>query len=74
VFALLVFGGNAFGFFAPILTGFIIAETHQYTLSFLLAAILLLTGIVVSWTFSRRPLQLLPQGIKATAYVGQTGA
>ena len=60
VFALLVFGGNTFGFFAPMVTGFIIAETHQYTLSFVLAGSLLLTGIVVSWTLSRRPLQPPP--------------
>ena len=57
VFGLLVLGGNSFGFLAPILTGFIIARTHEYTLSFALAAALLLCGIVVSWTTVRRPLQ-----------------
>lgn len=57
VFGLLVLGGNSFGFLAPILTGFIIARTHEYTMSFALAAALLLCGIVVSWTMVRRPLQ-----------------
>jgi len=57
VFGLLVLGGNSFGFLAPILTGFIIARTQEYTLSFALAAALLLCGIIVSWTMVRRPLQ-----------------
>jgi len=59
VFGLLVLGGNSFGFLAPILTGFIIARTQEYTLSFALAAALLLCGILVSWTLVRRPLQPL---------------
>ena len=57
VFGLLVLGGNSFGFLAPILTGFIIARTQEYTLSFALAAALLLCGIVVTWTLVREPLQ-----------------
>ena len=57
VFGLLVLGGNSFGFVAPILTGFIIARTHQYTLSFALAALLLVAGMAVSWLVVRRPLQ-----------------
>jgi MFS family permease len=57
VFGLLVLGGNTFGFIAPILTGFIIAQTQQYTLSFALAAALLVIGMAVSWLMVRRPLQ-----------------
>jgi MFS family permease len=57
VFGLLVLGGNSFGFMAPILTGFIIAYTQQYTLSFVLAAALLLIGMATSWLLVRRPLQ-----------------
>ncbi len=57
VFGLLVLGGNSFGFMAPILTGFIIAYTQQYTLSFALAAALLLIGMATSWLLVRRPLQ-----------------
>ena len=57
MFGLLVLGGNSFGFLAPLLTGFIIARTGAYTLSFALAAALLLCGIAASWTLVRRPLQ-----------------
>ena len=57
VFALLVLGGNGFGFVAPMLTGFIIAKTHEYTLSFALAAALLVAGMAISWLMVRRPLQ-----------------
>ncbi len=60
VFGLLVLGGNSFGFIAPILTGFIIARTHEYTLSFVLAAALLLVGMLVSWLVVRAPLQPAP--------------
>jgi ACS family glucarate transporter-like MFS transporter len=57
VYGLMVLGGNSFGLLAPVLTGFIISVTGQYTQSFVLAAILLLAGIVISWTMVRRPLQ-----------------
>jgi len=56
-FGLLVLGGNTFGFIAPIATGFIISRTHQYTLSFVAAAILLIVGAVVSLAVVNRPLQ-----------------
>lgn len=56
-YGVLVLGGNVFGLAAPLLTGFIISATGQYTLSFLLAALLLFAGIVVTWTMVRRPLQ-----------------
>jgi MFS family permease len=55
--ALLVLGGNGFGFLAPILTGLIIARTHSYTPSFILAGGLLLLGSVICWFMVRRPLQ-----------------
>jgi ACS family glucarate transporter-like MFS transporter len=57
VFGLLTFGGNTAAFIAPMLTGFIIAATGEYTLSFVLAAGLLLAGMAISWLFARRPLQ-----------------
>jgi ACS family glucarate transporter-like MFS transporter len=57
VFGLQVLGGNSFGFIAPMLTGFIIAETQEYTLSFVLAGVLTIIGVVVSLVFVRRPLQ-----------------
>ena len=55
--SLLVLGGNGFGFLAPILTGLIIAETHSYALSFVLAAGLLVVGSGICWFMVRRPLQ-----------------
>jgi nitrate/nitrite transporter NarK len=73
VFALLVLGGNGFGFVAPMLTGFIIAKTHEYTLSFALAAALLVAGMAISWLMVRRPLQpasptaAYPQSVATTA-------
>lgn len=57
VFGLVVLGGNSVGFLAPILTGFIIAYTHEYTFSFVLAATLLTIGMITSWLVVTRPLQ-----------------
>jgi MFS family permease len=68
VFGLLVLGGNSVGFMAPIVTGFIIAYTQQYTLSFVLAAALLLVGMVTSWLAVRRPLQPVAVVQAAPAY------
>ncbi len=48
-------GGNVFGIFAPILTGYIIMATGSYTSAFLLAGGLLLLGAVVALTMTRRP-------------------
>jgi len=67
VFGLLVLGGNSVGFLAPILTGFIIAYTQQYTLSFVLAATLLMIGMTTSWLVVRRPLQPAVPGTAAAA-------
>jgi MFS family permease len=67
VFGLLVLGGNSVGFLAPILIGFIIAYTQQYTLSFVLAATLLMIGMTTSWLVVRRPLQPAVPGTAAAA-------
>jgi MFS family permease len=56
-YGLLVLGGNAFGLVAPLLTGFIISVTGEYTLSFFLAALLLLGGVLITWFMVRHPLQ-----------------
>ena len=50
------------------MTGFIIAYTQQYTLSFVLAAALLLVGMVTSWLAVRRPLQPVEVAPAAPAY------
>ncbi|WP_233831705.1 MFS transporter [Paraburkholderia sp. ZP32-5] len=57
VYGLLVLGGNFFGFLAPLLTGYIIAATHEYTLSFALAGALLLVGAGLSMVLVTEPLQ-----------------
>jgi ACS family glucarate transporter-like MFS transporter len=54
---LVVFGGNTFGFLAPLLTGFIIEYTHSYTLSFVAAGVMLFIGATVLWFCVRKPLQ-----------------
>jgi MFS family permease len=48
-------GGNVFGIFAPITTGYLIAATGSYTSAFLLAGGLLLIGACVALTMTRRP-------------------
>ena len=57
VFGLVVLGGNVFGFLAPILTGVIISVTREYTLSFVLAGILLIVAMATTWVLVRHPLQ-----------------
>ncbi len=57
VFALVTIGGNIFGLLAPIVTGYLVDWTGNYTVPFVVAALLLLVGAVVTWTMSRRPLQ-----------------
>lgn len=66
-FGLLVLGGNAFGFVAPIVTGFTIARTHTYDASFVIAAALLLIGVVITLTMVRRPLQ--PKGARTASAI-----
>lgn len=58
VFALVTFGGNFFGLLAPIATGYLVDWTGSYAVPFLVAGALLLIGAVLSWTLSKRPLQL----------------
>ncbi len=48
-------GGNVFGLFAPILTGYLIQATGSYTSAFLLAGGLLLVGAVAALTLTHRP-------------------
>ncbi len=54
-------GGNVFGIFAPILTGYIIMFTGSYTSAFLLAGGLLLIGGLVALTMTRRPVGVAPE-------------
>jgi ACS family glucarate transporter-like MFS transporter len=51
--AVLIFGGNVFGLLAPIVTGYVIAETHDYEMAFALAGALLVIGCASCLLFAR---------------------
>jgi ACS family glucarate transporter-like MFS transporter len=53
-------GGNVFGIFAPIATGYLIAATGSFTSAFLLAGGLLVLGAVVALTMTHRPVGIVP--------------
>lgn len=49
-------GGNFFGIGAPIVTGYVISMTHQYRYGFVIAAVLLALGALVSMFLTRKPI------------------
>jgi MFS family permease len=51
--AVLIFGGNVFGLLAPIVTGYVIAATHDYEMAFALAGALLVVGCASCLLFAR---------------------
>jgi ACS family glucarate transporter-like MFS transporter len=51
-----ILGGNSFGIFAPILTGYIVKTTGSFNSAFFLAGALLFMGAATSLTMTRRPL------------------
>jgi ACS family glucarate transporter-like MFS transporter len=51
-----ILGGNTFGIFAPILTGYIVKTTGSFNSAFILAGCLLFLGAAASLTMTRRPL------------------
>ena len=55
-FGFLVLGGNVFGLFAPIVTGYIVAATGSFNSAFVLAGALALFGAVVSAAFTHHTL------------------
>ena len=54
--AVLVVGGNVFGLFAPIVTGYVVAATGSYNWAFGIAGGLLLLGAVLVLTLTHRPM------------------
>ncbi|MGA2991638.1 MAG: MFS transporter [Candidatus Korobacteraceae bacterium] len=56
VFGMLLLGGNTFGLFAPIVTGYIVKATGRFDSAFAIAGVLALIGTVVILTMTRRPL------------------
>ena len=58
-------GGNVFGLAAPIVTGYIVAETHSYTSAFVLAGVLLVMGAVFMLTMTHKPVGQRPAAMPA---------
>lgn len=52
----LVVGGNVFGMLAPVVTGYVIAETGSYDGAWLIAGTLLLAGTLITLTLTRHPI------------------
>ena len=61
-----ILGGNALGFLAPILTGYIVKATGSFNSAFVLAGALLFLGAFISLTMTRKPLDF-GEGAKALA-------
>jgi MFS family permease len=55
---MLVVGGNIFGLLAPIVTGYVIDRTGSYDAAWVISGVLLLTGMVISLTMTRRPIRV----------------
>lgn len=55
-FGFLVLGGNVFGLFAPIVTGYLVAATGSFNSAFVLAGALALFGAVISATMTHHTL------------------
>lgn len=51
-----VVGGNAFGLFAPIVTGYVISISGSYDLAFGIAGLLLVCGAMATLTLTRKPM------------------
>jgi MFS family permease len=51
-----VVGGNTFGMLAPIVTGYVIAGTGSYDAAWLISGALLIAGMIISMTMTRRPI------------------
>ena len=52
----LVVGGNIFGLTAPIVTGYVVAETGHFDRAFMIAAFLLVVGATSILTLTRHAL------------------
>jgi ACS family glucarate transporter-like MFS transporter len=54
--AFMVLGGNSFGVIAPIVTGYVIADTGSYNMAFVIAGGLLVVGALSALTLTRHPI------------------
>jgi len=69
-FAFLVLGGNAFGLFAPIATGYLVEASGSFSSAFITAGLLALIGALVSLVLSRGTIGEVPMGIKPVNVTG----
>jgi sugar phosphate permease len=53
---ILILGGISFSLLAPIVTGYIVQVTGSFSDAFFLAGLLLLVGVIASFTMTRKPL------------------
>lgn len=61
----LVTGGNLFGVIAPIATGYVVSMTGNYDVAFFIAGALLLIGLTVGLTMTRKP--IVPKENRSTS-------
>jgi ACS family glucarate transporter-like MFS transporter len=59
-FSLVALGGNVFGLLAPIVTGYLVDWTGDYTVPFIVAAVLLLGGAAATLFLSNQPMRWTP--------------
>ncbi len=64
---ILVVGGNTFGLMAPIVTGYVIERTGSYDAAWMISGVLLLAGMVISLTMTRRPIRVGEEDSVTTA-------
>jgi len=57
-FGLLLLGGNLFGSFAPVATGYIVKATGSFDVAFYLAGTLIIIGAAISFFFTRKPIDI----------------
>jgi ACS family glucarate transporter-like MFS transporter len=53
-------GGNVFGLLAPIVTGYLVDWTGNYTVPFIVAALLLVVGAASTLFLANKPMRLEP--------------
>jgi ACS family glucarate transporter-like MFS transporter len=63
----LVVGGNTFGLLAPIVTGYVIDRTGSYDGAWIISGVLLVAGMAVTLTMTRRPIGVAG---RATVFAG----
>jgi hypothetical protein len=54
--ALQFMGGNVFGFFAPIVTGYIVQATGHFAAAIIAAGLIFLVGAMSSWFLTWKPI------------------